>query len=256
MANILILPPAPIAGLTATRGSGAINMLTPDPKEVWVDGAPGTTAFIDIDLGAVIALDTVFLGSCTPAMAGTLWTISGGAAGPTEAILMPTCPLRAVDAAGQAAPLSHGFWTGAVAMVRYLRLAVTQPAGSLPLAVGNVLCGKAFTPTYNREWGSGRRVIDTGSATALPSGGYAIVEGARKAAFSWTLGDLTDEETEALYAMQLDRGETRPVLVAEDPAATTGQRNRLHYGRLTSLRAFERRNPAQTRWEFSIEEWL
>ena len=256
MGNMLILAPAPISALAVSRGSGGANLLAADPKEAWVDAAVGTAANIDIDFGAAIPVDTVFLGHVSPPDAGATWTITGGVAGYTTTTLKAAGALRAVDAAGQAPTLSHAFWTGASATVRYLRLSVTQPAGQPVLSAGVVMAGSAWVPTWNHEWGSGRRVIDTGKATALPGGGFGVAEGARKAAWSWVLGDLTDAEVDVLYALQLDRGETRPLLVAEDPAATTGQRHRLHYGLLAGLRAYERRNPAQTRWEFTLEEWV
>lgn len=115
---------------------------------------------------------------------------------------------------------------------------------------------KAFVPTFNKEWGAGRRPIDTGVATSLPSGGFAAVPGARKMAYNWSFGDLTDAEVDALCELALDVGETNPVLVVEDPAMTTGQRSRLHYGLFQGLKAYERRNPKQTRWDWTIEEWI
>lgn len=256
MGNILILSPQPISAIAASRGTGIANLLTPDPKEVWLDSAVGTAANIDIDMGSVVAVDTVLLGHVSPPAGGASWAITGGAAGYTDQVIKADGALRAIDSAGLSPTMSHGFWHGTQAYVRYLRLAITQPAGSEPLSAGVVMAGSAFLPTYNKEWGAGRRVIDTGSVTSLPSGGFAIVEGARKGGYSWTLGDLTDAEVDVLYAYQLSRGETRPFLVVEDPAATTGQRYRIHYGLLTSLRPYERRNPKQTRWEFTVEEWV
>lgn len=255
MSNILILAPATIAAIAVSRGTGVANLLTPSPKEVWLDSAVGSVANIDIDLGAVIPVDTVLLGHVIPPSSTATWTITGGAASYTTTTLKASGLLRAVDAA-EAPAMSHGFWTGASASIRYLRLAVTQSAGAAALSAGVVLAGAKFQPTRNQEWGAGRRVIDSGSVSPLPDGGFAVIEGARKGSYAWTLGDLTLAEVDVLYALQLDRGESKPVLVVEDPDATTGQRNRIHYGLLRSLRAFERRNPAQTRWEFSMEEWI
>lgn len=256
MGKLLMLSPTAIAAIAATRGNGVANLLTPDPKEVWVDTAVTTPVNIDIDLGSVQPIDTVFLGTVTGAVAGTTWRIRGGVAGYTETDLLGTTALKAPDAAGQSPAISHAFWNGAAQNVRYLRLVLTQPAGNQVLSAGVVMAGAAFVASLGQEWGAGRKVIDTGTATPLPSGGFAVVEGARKGSYSWTFGDLATAETDALYALQLDRGETRPLLVVEDPAQTTGLRWRLHYGKLMSLRQFERRNPAQTRWEMTIEEWI
>lgn len=257
MANLLILKPAKIAAITASRGAASsANLLTDDPKEIWVDTADGTVVNIDIDLGAVMPIDTVFLGYVSPPAAGAVWTITGGAATYTASTLKAAGPLRAIDSAGQSPSLSHAFATFASQSVRYVRLALTQTASAGALTAGVVMAGAAFSPVYNKEWGAGRRVIDTGSATGLPSGGFSIVEGARKRSYAWTLGDLSTDEIDVLEAIALDRGETLPLLVVEDPAATTGQRNRIHYGLFQGLKAFERRNVKQTRWEFTVEEWI
>lgn len=256
MANLLMLVPRAITALAASRGSSAANLLTDDPKEVWSDSAVGSAVSIDIDLGAEVAIDTICLAAVYGAAAGATWSIAAGDLGYTEITLKPSGALRAVDAAGQAPTVSHAFWTGASVNVRYVRITLFQPAGSLPLKVGRALVGKAFIPQFNKEWGAGRGVIDTGTATRLPSGGFAIAQGAKLGTYRWTFGDLSESETEQLYALQIETGQTGPLLVVEDPAATAGQRNRIHYGLLTSLRPFERRNPRQTRWELSIEEWI
>ena len=257
MANLLILKPATIAAITASRGAASsANLLTADPKEVWADTAVGTAVNIDIDLGSVVPIDTVFLGYLSPPSAGSTWTITGGAAAYNTGVLKTSGPLRAIDSSGQFPLLSHALATFAQQSIRYLRLSVTQEVGADTLIAGVVMTGKAFTPAYNKEWGAGRRVIDTGSATGLPSGGFSTVEGARKRAYAWTLGDLSTDEVDVLEAIALDRGETLPVLVVEDPAATTGQRNRIHYGLFQGLKQFDRRNVKQTRWEFTVEEWI
>lgn len=256
MSAILIIAPAPIATLAVSRGTGGANLLTRDPKEVWADDAVGSAATIDIDLGAVRSIDTLFLGYAQPAAVAAIWTITGGAASYTATVIKASGPLRAMDATGQAPPISHAFWHGAAVSVRYLRLSVTQPAGSAALTIGVALAGLAFVPGLNKEWGAGRRPIDLGTATPLQSGGFSIVEGARKRYYGWTLGDLTDDEVETLDALALEVGNTSPVLVVEDPAATTALRNRIHYGLLERWRQYERRSRGRTKWEFGIEEWV
>lgn len=256
MSNMLILRPASIAALSVSRGSGAANLLTADPKEVWADSTVNSAVNIDIDFGASVSIDTVFLGHIQAPAAGASWTISGGAAAYTTTTLKASGALRVPDAAGQAPGMSHAFWTGTAVAIRYLRLSLMQPAGNPPLQAGVVMAGKAFRPIWNREWGGGRRVIDMGTKTPLPSGGFATLTGGRKAAFSWTFGDLTDEEVDELYALLLDRGETSPVLVVEDPDATVGLRNRLHYGLFDRFEAYERQAVGKTRWSLGIEQWV
>lgn len=256
MANMIIVAPLAIASIAATRGSRVDNLLTASPKEVWADSAAGSVVYINIDLGAVRAVDTIFLGHVYGAAAAADWTIQGGVAGYNELWLKGNGALRVPDVAGRFAPMTHALWFGAAASVRYLQLAVTQPAGSPPLMVGVLLVGKAFQPYLNREFGAGRSPIDTGTATALVDGGYGIAEGVRKRSYGWTFGDLTAAEVDDLEEIALDRGETGPLLVVEDPAATAGLRTRIHYGLFTKLRAFDRRNAVQTRWEMGMNEWV
>jgi len=255
MPNILMLVPTTPNDFAASRGSGAANLLTPDPREVWQDSAVGSAATLDIDFGVATAIDTVFLGCIWNAVAGATWTISGGLAGYGEFTIQAASALRVADRAGRTSAMSHAFWHGDDVLARYVRIAVTQPAGEAALAIGALLAGLSFVPMFNQEWGAGRGVKDTGTFTRLPTGGISVVEGARYGSYRWTLGDLTTAEADYLYDLQLDRGETRPMLVVEDPGASAGLRSRIHYGGLVSLRAFERRNPAQTRWEFQIEDW-
>lgn len=254
MGNILMLSPAPVSALAVSRGSGGANLLTIDPREVWADSAVGTAATISIDLGVVRAIDTVFLGCVWNADEAATWSITGGVAGYTEVTIKAAGELRVPERAGRVRSFSHAFWHGADVLVRYLRISVLQPAGKPAIRVGVMLTGLSFVPTYNQEWGAGRGVKDTGTVTRLPSGGVASVEGARYGTYKWSLGDLTDEEVDVVYEMQLDRGETRRMLVVEDPDQTPGLRNRIHYGLLTAIRQSDRRNPRQTRWEFQIED--
>lgn len=259
MGKLLILSSSQInAGtiIAASRGSGAANLLTHDPKEVWADSAVGSAATIDIDLGSIQTLNCVALCAVYDAVAGTSWTITGGTAGYAETTLKPAGGLRAIDAAAAAANPTHGLWLTASGNYRYIRISLTQPAGQPVLKIGRVLIGAGLQMTYGQEWGAGRGVTDTGTATRLPSGGLAMVEGARFASYAWSFGDLTEAEVEKLYGLQKDLGETLPLLVVEDPDGTAGQANRMHYGRLVSLRRFERRSVGRTRWEFTVEDWI
>lgn len=256
MANMILTSPLPVAALAASRGSGAANLLTAAPKEIWADNAAGSAVTIDIDLGVVRTLDTVFLGYVHGPAAGATWTITGGVAGYTEAVVKASGALRVPDVTGRFPDMSHALWFGAASTVRYLRLSLNQPAGSPALKAGILLVGKSFQSELNREWGSGRKPIDGGTATALPSGDFGIVEGAKRRGFYWSYGDLSADEVEELEEIVLAHGVTRPLLVVEDPAQTAALRTRIHYGTLTAPRQFERRNRAQTRWELGVEGWV
>jgi hypothetical protein len=256
VSGLTILAPTPIAAVATSRGSGTANLLTADPKEVWLDSAPGSTAAITIDLGVVRSIDTIFLGYVRNSSPATQWAALGGIAASDEFPVVAAAALRVPDVPGQVPVVSHALWRSAAVNLRYLQIFLTQPADYPALSVGVAMIGKAFVPQLGQEWGAGRRAIDTGTATPLPSGGFAVVEGARKRYFGWTLGDLSIDEVDQLEAIALDRGETRPVLVVEDAAATPGLRNRIHYGLFERFRAYERRNRVQTKWELGIEEWV
>lgn len=255
MSNILIMAPLTPAAISTSRGTGAQNLLTSDPKEIWLDSTVGSAAQINIDLGVVQVIDTVFLGSILGASADATWTITGGAAGYTEFTIKPAGALRVPERLGKFSYLSHAFWTGGEFLARYVRISLTQPSGP-PLSVGVLALGDGFQPAYNQEWGAGRGVKDTGTVTRLPSGSAVSVEGARYGSYSWTLGDLSDDETEALYELQLQTGETRVALVVEDPATTAGLRNRLHYALMTNLRPYTRRSSGVTQWDMAVDDLI
>lgn len=255
MGHLIIVAPHALVEVTASRGTGAENLLTPDPGEVWADAVSFDPVSILIDLGEVRSIDTVFLGHCYPLPLGTTWSISGGVAEGTEQVLQSVATMRVVDTTTRRPGRSHALWHGAAAEVRYLSIEIDQAAGFDPLTIGSLIVGRAFAPTLGREWGSGRGVVDTGRPTGMRNGGFAIEPGVRKGKYSWPFGDLSDAEVDELYEIQLEVGETCPLLVVEDPERTVGQIHRIHYARFTSLKEYKRRNPAQTRWEFEIEEW-
>lgn len=250
----MLIKPLPIATI-AGRGTGIGNLLTADPKEVWVDSDAGGSAVLTIDLGAVATIDTVFLGSLRQAAAGSVWSITAGLARADEFTIQAATALRVPDVSGQFAPVSHALAFGTSRSARYLRISITQVGGAV-LSAGALVIGKAFIPVLGQEWGAGRRPIDTGTATALPSGGFSVVKGVRKRGLTWTFGDLSLDEVDQLETLALDLGETAAVLVVEDPARTAGLLRRIHYAKFDRWKAFERRNRAQTRWEISVEEWV
>lgn len=256
MSRLLIVQPLPIAAIAASRGVGAANLLSPDPKEVWADDAVGASASIVVDLGALRTIDTVFLGFVEPPAAGATWSVKANSGSGADFWLQTETALRVTDVAGTFPARTHALWFGAARAVRVLTIFLDQPVGSPPLTAGVVVIGKAFVADLGQEWGAGRQPIDSGTVTELPSGGFAVVEGARKARFSWTFGDLSQAETDQLEQIALALGETAPGLVIEDADRTAGLNNRIHYGLFEKWNQFERRNRRQTRWEVGIKQWI
>lgn len=254
--TFVIVKPLPIVAVVVSRGTGGDNLKTAEPKEVWADTVAGSSATLTLDLGSVQSIDTVLVGSVWPPAAGASWGLSGGVASGTEAVIQATTTLRVPDVVGDAPALSHALWRGAPRSVRYLAISVLQPAGLTPLTVGVPVIGKAFAPSLGQEWGDGAQPIDTGTATALASGGFSVVEGVRKKLYGWTFGDLSRDEHDQLQLIADALGETRPGLVIEDDSATAGLRRRIHYGLFKRWAAPERRNRVQTRWDLQLEEWV
>jgi hypothetical protein len=250
--NILVLNPLAPSAVAASRGTSPLNLLTPDPKEVWQDAAPtGAAVQLDIDLGAVVDWDTIFLGFTNAAVAAT-WSASYGAASYTTTNLFAATALRAADSIG---PRHHAFYTGPVKNGRFIRLNVTQPAGSAALFAGVVMVGTGMRPTWNRDWGPSRGLLDMSNRTRLLGGGFGIAKGARKTTLQWILGELTDAEVRAYWALAKKVGESDPIVVCEDPEAVAGMNEGLVYGLFDRFEPYERQDPDQTKWGLSVEEW-
>jgi len=254
MSTMLLLKPTQAAAIAASTGTGAANLGTYDPKEVWASTAAGAAANLDFDFGANVSIDSLFIGYMTNYSAPTIAWTSGAAAYTTTANLATQTALA--PTASPAPPRRHGFWRlGAPVAHRYHRLVFTPGAAQTHM-IGIVVFGLAFQPTWNREWGGGRQIFDTSSVQELLGGGFGVEEGAVKAGFGWTFGDLTDPEVEAIFDIGLDRGIRRPLLVAEDPAATTGLNERLHYGLFDRFERYARADPQNTRWSLSVKQWV
>lgn len=255
MSELLIVEPMRIAAIAASRGTGAANLATADPKEVWADTATGAMT-ITVDLGAVRSVDTVLLGYVRPPAAGARWSIAGGASAQAQDVVQPDTALRVPDVTDDFAVRTHALWHGPTIDLRHLTLTLAQPGGSPPLTAGVLVVGRAFEAKLGREWGSGRRPVDTGTVTELPSGGFAVVEGVRKSGLGWTFGDLDDDETDRLEGIARRLGATRPGVVIEDAAPTAGLASRIHYGLFDRWRPYDRRDRAQTKWEVGIQQWV
>lgn len=135
---------------------------------------------------------------------------TGGIEGPAEwnGMLKPRAWGRCFNVVGRPIDTANNIWCFAEPVnARYLHFDVTQPTGQ-PISAGIVMVGKAFRPALGQEWGAGRRPIDTGSVTPLLSGGFSIVEGARKRHLNFTLGDLSEAEADQLEDLALDRGDS------------------------------------------------
>lgn len=251
---MLIVQPVPIFNLATsggalsngTPGTGAANFYTPDPKEVWSDGGGGGVHNIDLDLGSTHRIDTFFLGFVGGAPEATTQVGAGGQL--LDSGLAP---------ATRAGVTRRHMLVRALVPVlaRYVTFSINSQTTAV-MTIGVAAVGLAFQPRYNREWGGGRRPIDTGSVEPLSGGGFGIGDGTVKSSFRWTLGDLDEEELDRLDELAMDRGNRRPVIVVEDPVVDARLHQRIHYGLLDRFEFYERAKASKNRWAMGVTDWV
>lgn len=246
MSNLIIVKPLPMT--VGGTFPNVARVLTPDPKEASIYAVTGGGS-IDIDLGSVVTVDTIFVGYVSGFAGASDLTITSGTASYTTTA-RGTVALAPSDIAG--ARRHYLAWFPVPFDARYIRIAGTFVAG---FTVGNVVVGKAFIPTWGHEYGAGRPITDTSNVERLFGGGFGIDEGVTVGGYQWTLGDLQPDELRALYALARDRGTARSTLVVEDPDYTDGLNERIHWGLFGKLEPYNRVNPLDTTWSFSIADW-
>lgn len=249
---ILVEPIRPAVLASSAGEASAQNMLTNDPKEVFVASA-NAARNITFDFGAPVAIDSFYVGytnatdaSMTPY---TCTAIDGS--GAVQQALAET--IRAADC--KTVRSGHLMRLAAPVVSRFFMISLSANAGAA-LQVGIIRLGYSFVAEWDREWGSGRRPIDTGRSTALLSGGFGVQDGARKGAYQWTFGDLTEAELEQLWGVFVRNGTTSPVIVNEWDGSAVGANEKLHYGLFQRLDPWERREPNATKWAMEVEEWI
>lgn len=242
LAITLPLAPSTIGGTVPN----VARLATPDPKEAAVMGAAGQT--IDLDLGSVQNIDTLFLGYTSASNEAAPIAVSYGSLAHAETILAGDLP---VAAGRDPDPRRHFVRVLELPVAaRYIRL--TPPAA---LTLGVVAVGLAFKSFWGHEWGAGRLIEDTGSADRLFGGGFGINEGVAASGYQWTFGDLTQDEEQTLWALVKRARTTRSILVVEDSDQTFGLHDRTHWGLFPRLEPYERLAPGATRWGFSVRGW-
>jgi len=248
MSSLLIVKPVqPVAVVGRTE---LARTLTPDPKEAANTAAWGS---IRVDFGAAVTIDSVFIGYHNAA-AGQQWAAGTAAASGGGLIdtLVPTQPLQSVGYG----ELSHSFVRGAPLTSRYFEVNTNGGPGNVAVTIGVIAFGLAWQPEFGNEYGSGGVINDTGSADRLSGGGFAINEGVITGGWEWSMGDLSNDEMQRLYHGILRRvGNTKTVLVVEDPDPTDGLKDRLHWGLLTKIDRYERFAPNACRVSMRVDDW-
>lgn len=236
----------PIAAVTGDFSADAARMATQSPKEVAV--TTGGNRFILLDLGQVRSVDTIVIGYSN-AQDGDAIDIGYSTGGATTA-------LGTIAIAHSRVSSAHRHFAkcyDAPFNARYIRLSANWRVG---MSIGVLAAGKAIRPSLGHELGGGRFVIDTGSLTRLFGGGFGFNPGARAGGWQFTMGDLTETETDAVYDLQRLVGTTESIVAIEDPDPRDGLNERIHWGPLTKLEPYGRREIDVTRWSLRIEDWL
>lgn len=253
--ELLILDPIDLAAsqITASSALAAFPddaLADPDPKIVFKAAASGAIT-ITVDLQADTAWDTVFLGF-TNVDGDDSWAIhrATAAAPSTWVSTLASTTLRSAGAWGQR---HHGLAVLAAPVTsRYIRLTTTTTTA---LTAGVLLVGQRMALTWPQEYGGGRKPVERGLIQPTLGGGIARWKLGRTAAYRMTLGDLTDDELEALWRTVDEHGEMDPVLIVEQYAAASARQPKMHYGRLTGLDYYARTDAQKSRYELIIEEW-
>ncbi len=244
----LLMNPLPQTLTSADRIDGPARLASPEPKEVAVTLGGPTHAHFAIPRQPI---DTVFLGFSSPLPANTLhcWSLADGRDAIFMGWLNPVVrPGRSVGHA--LLNLAQPIDTQRVAIVADGNF--NLPAG---LQLGVLAVGRAFRSQIGYDFGHGRGVIDTGSATRRRDGGFGIQRGARASSWTWTLGELSLDETDRLHDLLLDVGETASVLVCEDVARAATDPRVLHWSLLKGIEPYARDEVALSRWGFQLQDW-
>lgn len=256
MAEMIIVEPIDFTlggaapSITVSRGSGAANLLTNDPREVWVDSALGTTT-IDIDFGVARQWDTIALIN-TNGVATTQMSITGGAT-LTATTYQNAAALRVPS---EDYPDTNGpalFYSAAKITGRYIRISLINPAG-VPLSAGKLCIGDSWKPSFPREVGAGRPPLDSGARQRLDDGGLAVVSGRLISGFKWVFADMNPADLNKLWGIIRRRRTTEPVLLVEDPSPAVAEG--VHYGTFAELESYERRDAEKSRMALTVEDWI
>jgi hypothetical protein len=240
----------------------AVNIFDPQPKTI-TQGFPTATGdfgyYIDVDLLADRSIDTiaVLFRNASPAATWALYSATAaqgaGFLGSGLFLLENFGVTPTVNTARR-----HAIWAGAARTARYLRISVQEPAGAANRVVnfGNVIVGSRLPLAWNFELGSGRKIEDQSITRVLPGGETAIQRGGRTPVWRATWSNITDAEMRSLWSLLNDIGTSSPVLIVEDPDATAGQNERIHYGLLTGLDFSERTQADKQRIDLTIREMI
>jgi hypothetical protein len=252
-------------------GFPASNLADRQPKIVCQGNVAGGAGFIgisfDVDLGADTPFDTVAIVHANLSVAGGNWSVYGY----TAAAGLPTYGTEAVAALlfgmTTAAPFGvapttraarrHALITGTSTSRRYLRFYIgdTTVLSATGIVNAGVLCiGQSINPFFNYENASGWKIDDASPVRILPGGETFTQAHGKVPLWRCTWSSLTEAEMRDLRSLVGEIGTSEPLLIVEDPSATIGQSERIHYGLLTNIDFTERIQIDKQRLDLTIRE--
>lgn len=272
MSAFLLRPiPLPPAGITSNVGAAA-NLANPQPKIGWVipQQLGQWAAAAIVDLGVDRPIDTAAMIG-TNASEWLYWSFASRtqAQGPFSTFFdLAGATSHFVGQVFRTSPtvegaMHHGVRTFAETTARYLQLIVGSnvPGSDTIFRAGCLLTGRRLQPggpLGGFDWGAGRRVIDQSSVRMLPGGERGRWLGAKVPEVRGAFSHLTDAELARLWELQVLAGESEPLLLVEAPdtQGAVGGNERIHYGTLTGVDFFERRQVDKSRVEIRLQHWL
>lgn len=211
MKKLAIISPLPAISSTASSGTGAANLITPDPKEIWVAGVAGIGT-LSIDLGKLALVDSCFVGGSNIPIGAVIVIYGSVNVSRSDKTFIA---LARVDVNHFRDGRINAAAFGADAkFCRYIDIDIIN-VNTTVLQVGIVAVGKVAFSKFGHEYGSARGVSDTGQAESLIGGGFGISLGAKKKTYSWVFGDLTSAEAKEFEGIALTLGTSSAVVVME-----------------------------------------
>jgi hypothetical protein len=238
------------------------NIFDPQPKTVMQTNVQASGSFfyqIDFDFGVDRSIDVIAVLFCNASAAAGFQLNSATFA---QGIGLLATGNFVSETFGVTPTVNttrrHALWAGTARIMRYLRIIITEPAGAAnrTIRIGNLVVGARLPLAFNFEPGSGRKMEDQSIIRSLPAGETAIERGGRTPLFRATWSNIYDAEMRSLWSLLNDVGTSAPLLIVEDPDATAGQNERIHYGLLTGLDFTERSQEDKQRIDLTIREMI
>jgi hypothetical protein len=229
---------------------------TPDPKEIAIIPANGGYTVLDYGFSDVVTFDSLFLGHVLGTFApgqDVTFQILSEFGGGSVYWNSPTLPLQQFE---EYPPFHVSYRNAFPVQGKFVRAFIHNSGSVGALQIGLFNVGLSFQPQWGQEYGGGRPIIDTGTATRLIGGGFGIDEGTIVGGYQWQFGDISKAELAKLYALLKTRGNTKPVWVVEDPDQVEGLNEGTHYGLFTKIEPYERLDATRTRYTLQMEEWV